>query len=76
MLQWPHSGFSVHGAVRVETRDEAARLGRYMIRCPIVLERLKWDEERQEVVYTATQERLPVPMAAKLAGTCSISLQE
>ncbi len=53
MLQWPHSGFSVHGAVRVETRDEAARLGRYMIRCPIVLERLKWDEERQEVVYTA-----------------------
>ncbi len=53
MMQWPHSGFSVHGAVRVETRNEAARLGRYMIRCPLVLERLKRDEERQEVVYTA-----------------------
>ncbi len=53
MLRWPHSGFSVHAAVRAETRDEAAQLGRYMIRCPIVLSRLEWDEERQEVVYTA-----------------------
>ena len=57
MLQWPHSGFSVHGAVRVETREEAARLGRYMIRCPIVLKRLRWDEERQEVVYKASRRR-------------------
>ena len=29
---WRHSGFSVHGAVRVEGRQAAARLGRYMIR--------------------------------------------
>jgi hypothetical protein len=65
MLQWPHSGFSVHGAVRVETRDEAARLGRYMIRCPIVLERLKWDEERQEVVYTAHPRKLGGPYGSE-----------
>ncbi len=41
---------SVAYAIQWTTRT---RLGRYMIRCPIVLERLKWDEERREVVYTA-----------------------
>jgi hypothetical protein len=65
MMQWPHSGFSVHGAVRVETRDEAARLGRYMIRCPMVLERLKWDEERQEVVYTAHPRKAAGPYGSE-----------
>ena len=35
LLTWRHSGFSVHGAVRVEGRQGAARLGRYMIRCPV-----------------------------------------
>jgi hypothetical protein len=34
LLSWRHSGFSAHGAVRVEDRKGAARLGRYMIRCP------------------------------------------
>jgi hypothetical protein len=65
MMPWPHSGFSVHGDVRVETRDEAARLGRYMIRCPIVLERLKWDEERQEVVYTAHPRKAAGPYGSE-----------
>jgi len=33
LLSWRHTGFSAHGEVRVETRSEAARLGRYCIRC-------------------------------------------
>jgi hypothetical protein len=65
MLQWQHSGFSVHGSVRVETRYEAARLGRYMIRCPLVLDRLKWDEERQEVVYAAHPGKLGGPYGSE-----------
>ncbi|MGB6640407.1 MAG: hypothetical protein WBG67_06510, partial [Thermoanaerobaculia bacterium] len=32
LLAWRHSGFSVHGAVQVDNREAAARLGRYMIR--------------------------------------------
>ena len=39
LLSWRHSGFSAHGAVCVPDREGAVRLGRYMIRCPIVLER-------------------------------------
>ncbi len=53
LLTWRYSGFSVHAGVRVEERSEAARLGRYGIRCPLVLERLTWDETSGEVVYRA-----------------------
>jgi hypothetical protein len=51
LLSWRHSGFSAHGAVRVEDRQGAVRLGRYMIRCPIALERLRWDKQTAEVLY-------------------------
>ncbi len=57
LLSWRHSGFSVHAAVRVEERQEAARLGRYGIRCPLVLDRLAWDEAAAEVVYSARPSR-------------------
>ena len=53
LLCWRHSGFSVHAAVRVEQRQGAARLGRYGIRCPLVLDRLAWDEATAEVLYHA-----------------------
>jgi hypothetical protein len=43
--------------VRVEERQEAARLGRYGIRCPLVLDRLAWDETSAEVVYSARPSR-------------------
>jgi len=43
LLSWRHSGFSAHGAVRVDDRQSAVRLGHYMIRCPIVLKRLSWE---------------------------------
>ena len=51
LLSWHHSGFSVHGEVKAPDRDSAARLGRYMIRCPLVLERLSLDEDSGEVLY-------------------------
>jgi hypothetical protein len=37
----------------VEERSEAIRLGRYGIRCPLVLERLEWDEIFGQVIYRA-----------------------
>ena len=51
LLSWRHSGFSARGAVRVEDRAGAGRLGLDMIRCPVVLERLTWEEDTGEVVY-------------------------
>ena len=61
MLSWKHSGFSADASVRVETIADAVRLGRYMIRSPLVLERLKWDDERGEVTYQARPKRSKGP---------------
>jgi hypothetical protein len=52
LLSWKHSGFSVHADVKVPDREAAARLGRYMIRCPVVLERMSLDEDTGEVYRT------------------------
>ncbi len=67
LLSWRHSGFSVHGAVRVEDREGAVRLGRYMIRCPIVLKRLGWDEGTGEIVCRSRPSRRagPLPLEAR-----------
>jgi hypothetical protein len=61
LLSWQHSGFSLHGDVRVPDRDAAARLGRYMIRCPTVLERLSLDEDTGEVLYRTRPSRAAHP---------------
>ena len=63
MLSWKHSGFSADASVRVETVADAVRLGRYMIRSPLVLERLNWDDERGEVTYQARPKRSQGPSA-------------
>jgi hypothetical protein len=57
MLSWKHSGFSADASVRVETIADAVRIGRYMIRCPLVLERLSWDAERAQVTYQPRAKR-------------------
>ncbi len=57
LLSWRHSGSSAHGAVRVEDRQGAVRLGRYMIRCPIVLKRLTWHADTGEVHYSGRPSR-------------------
>ena len=67
LLSWRHSGFSVHGAVRVEDRQGAARLGRYMIRCPLALNRLSWNEDTAEVAYTARPARRSGPRPATVS---------
>ena len=61
MLSWRHSGFSADASVRVETIADAVRIGRYMIRSPLVLQRLKWDAEGGEVTYQARPKRSKGP---------------
>jgi len=50
-MGWRHSGFSVHSKVRAETRQEAERVGKYMIRPLLSLERLSLDEREGKVCY-------------------------
>jgi len=51
ILGWRHTGFSVHSKVRAKTRQEAERVGKYMIRPLLSLDRLSLDERQGEVCY-------------------------
>ena len=42
LLSWRHTGFSVHSRVRAKTKPEAERVGQYMIRPVLSLERLSF----------------------------------
>ena len=43
-LSWRHTGFNVHSRVRARTKREAERVGKYMIRPLLSLDRLSLDE--------------------------------
>ena len=51
LLSWRHTGFNVHSRVRAKTRHEAERVGKYLIRPLLSLERLSLDEKRAQVCY-------------------------
>jgi len=51
ILSWHHTGFNVHSLVRAKTKIEAERVGKYMIRPLLSLERLSFDERTGEVCY-------------------------
>jgi hypothetical protein len=51
LLSWRHTGFNVHSRVRAKTRKEAERVGKYMIRPLLSLERLSLDERAARVCY-------------------------
>ena len=47
ILRWLHTGFSVHTKVRAKTRKDAERVGKYMIRPILSLQRLSFDEGKR-----------------------------
>lgn len=53
MLNWRHSGFSVHNRVRSKAAVGKGRqhCARYMIRCPFALEKMRYDEKSGMVIY-------------------------
>ena len=51
ILRWRHTGFNVHTEVRATSREDAERVGKYMIRPLISLERLSFDEQEGQVCY-------------------------
>ena len=51
LLSWHHTGFNVPSRVRAKTKTEAERVGKYMIRPLLSLERLSLDEREGRVCY-------------------------
>ncbi|MGB8953030.1 MAG: transposase [Candidatus Aminicenantales bacterium] len=56
ILSWRHTGFSVHSRVRAKTKPEAERVGKYMIRPLLSLERLSFVEPEGKVGYRYGQD--------------------
>jgi hypothetical protein len=51
LLSWRHTVFNVHSQVRAKTKEEAERVGKYMIRPLLSLERLSLDKRIGQVSY-------------------------
>jgi len=51
ILSWRHTGFNVHSLVRTKTKPEAERVGKYMLRPVLALERLTFLEPEGKVGY-------------------------
>jgi hypothetical protein len=51
ILSWRHTGFNVHSLVRTKTKPEAERVGKYMIRPLLALERLSFLEPEGKVGF-------------------------
>jgi hypothetical protein len=51
LFSWRHSGFNVHSRIRAKIHHEAERVGKYMIRPLLSLERLSLDEREGRVCY-------------------------
>jgi hypothetical protein len=51
ILSWRHTGFNVHSRVRARTKAEAERIGKYMVRPVLALDRLSFLEGEGRVVY-------------------------
>jgi hypothetical protein len=50
-FSWRHTGFNVHSRVRAKTSVEAERVGKYMIRPLLSLERLSFSEKEGKVCF-------------------------
>jgi hypothetical protein len=51
ILRWRHTGFHVHSKVRATSKQEAERVGKYMIRPILSLKRLSFDQAQGQVIY-------------------------
>jgi ribosomal protein S27E len=78
LISWSHTGFNVHSLVRTKTKIEAERVGKYMIRPLLALERLTFLEQEGKVGYRwgrdgVEQEtaRFGISMSLSAATRCS-----
>ena len=60
ILAWRYNGFSVHSLVRAQTKPEAERVGKYIVRPILALERLSFLESEGKVGCRHGEEVRPV----------------
>ena len=55
MLGWQHSGFSVEAGTRVYDDDARQSLSQYIVRAPVGLEKLTWDQGEDTISWKAAE---------------------
>ncbi len=79
LLSWEHSGFSVWCGEPVQPweTESRQRLARYLVKAPLSLERLDYDETRCRVVYTSNKRGQSRSMSAlEFLGELSVHLPD
>jgi hypothetical protein len=49
LLSWKHSGFSIDSGTRIYDTQARQGLCQYIIRAPLAMQKLEWDEEQDTV---------------------------
>ena len=51
LLSWRHSGFSIESGTRIYDQKARQALSQYIVRPPLSLEKIHWDEEQDTVTW-------------------------
>ena len=54
ILAWQHSGFSIESGTRILDQPTREALCQYLVRASISLKRIRWDEQRDTVTWSAS----------------------
>ena len=55
LLKWRHSGFSIDSGTRIYDEDARRSLSQYIVRAPLSLRMIEWDQEQDTVTWKAPQ---------------------
>jgi hypothetical protein len=53
ILSWQHSGFSIESGTRILDQPTREALCQYLVRAPLSLQRIRWDEQQDTVTWSA-----------------------
>jgi hypothetical protein len=54
LLGWEHSGFSIESGTRIWDQDSREALCQYIVRAPLSLQRIRWDEQQDTVTWSSS----------------------
>jgi hypothetical protein len=54
LLSWRHSGFSIDSGTRIYDTEARHGLCQYILRAPLAMQKLEWDEEQDTVTWNSS----------------------
>ena len=57
LLSWRHSGFSIQSGTRIYDQEARQALSQYIVRPPLSLEKIHWDQDQDTVTWKSSRAR-------------------